>query len=128
MDVLTYFLICNLTLVVIAPGCAAFVGVDLPSESLPLYVVVSTVTSGCTTMLCMEDWTDCPELCQLGGSSVMVVREGALGRGADLPARLLSPPLVELDLRGWMGELFGDGVERRSGCSSGLTWREHFVV
>lgn len=108
-----------LTLVVIAPECDVLVGVERPLfESLPLYVVVSTTTSGCTTMDCMEDWADWPELCQLG-SSVMVVSEGAHERGADLFRELLSP--AELDLRVCTGEHFGDGVDSRSGCSSGRT-------
>lgn len=70
-------------------------------------------------MDCMEDCTEGAEECQDGGSSVMVVSEGPLGRGADLFARALS--LDVLVLRVWMGDDFGDGVESRSGCSSGLT-------
>lgn len=71
-------------------------------------------------MDCIDDCTEEAELCQLG-SSVMVVREGALGRVAAL-ARDFSPlVLFELDFRGITGEHFGDGVDRRSGCSNGLT-------
>lgn len=71
----------------------------------------------------MEDCTEGAEECQLGGSSVMVVSEGADGLGADFPPRLpLSlPPEFELDLRGCTGELFGDGVDSLSGYSSGRT-------
>lgn len=115
----------NLTLVVIAPGYGDLVGVErpLPVESLLLYVVVSTTTSGCTTMDCIEDCTDGAELCQLGGSSVIVVRDGAQGLGAVLLFRDLSPLLLELevDFRACTGEPFGEGVERRSGCSKGRT-------
>lgn len=97
------------------------VGVERPeAESLALYVVVSTTTSGCTTIDCIEDWTEGADECQDGGSSVIVVRDGPLGRGADLPAREdLSQEAV--DLRGCIGEDFGEGVDRRSGCSNGLT-------
>lgn len=74
-----------------APCGVLEVGVDLPdAESLPLYVVVSTTTSGCTTIDCIDDCTDGAELCQDGGSSVMVVSDGALGRGTFLPPRGLS--------------------------------------
>lgn len=107
----------------IAPGCGDLVGVDrpLPAESLPLYVVVSTTTSGCTTIDCIDDCTDGAELCQLGGSSVMVVNEGAEGLGADLLFLVLSPLLFEpdVDFLACIGEPFGEGVERRSGCSKG---------
>lgn len=100
------------------------VGVERPdAESLPLYVVVSTTTSGCTTIDCMEDCTEGAEECQLGGSSVIVVSDGADGRGADFPPRLaLSPPPdPELDFLGCTGEHLGDGVDNLSGCSSGRT-------
>lgn len=71
----------------------------------------------------MDDCTEWLELCQLEGSSVIVVSDGPEGRGADLLVRLdLSPPFEpELDFRGWIGELFGDGVDKRSGCSIGCT-------
>lgn len=112
----------EITFVVIAPECGFDVGVDRPeAESLPLYVVVSTTTSGCTMMDCIEDCTEDAELCQLGGSSVMVVRDGALGRGADLFRLDLSLLVVALDFLGCTGEHFGEGVDSRSGCSSGRT-------
>jgi hypothetical protein len=88
-------------------------------------VVVSTTTSGCTMMDCIEDWTEEAELCQLGGSSVMVVSDGADGLGVDLFLLDLSLLLFpELDFRGCIGELLGEGVERRSGCSKGRTYND----
>lgn len=106
--------------------CGAFdVGVDRPEfESLPLYVVVSTTTSGCTTIDCIEDCTEGAELCQLG-SSVMVVREGAEGLDGAFLLLLVDlsplPEWIEVDFLGCTGDDFGDGVDNRSGCSSGRT-------
>lgn len=78
-------------------------------------------------MDCMEDCTEGADECQLGGSSVIVVSEGAEGRGADLLPRpdLSPPPDPELDFRGCTGELFGDGVDSLSGCSRGRTWMKN---